>query len=131
MVCAIFLVSFLCVFRSVLCTVDSSSLLWPIPEQLTTLDSDVRALDPDKFEFMTDINSALLNQAFQRYRGILFKTPTPFYPDGAPMDVKTLMPMLTVKVTNGDETLNADTDESCESVIMEERLALSHVIREG
>lgn len=94
--------------------VNSSSLLWPIPTEVTTLDSTVRALDPDKFYFSTDINSALLNQAFQRYMGILFQTPIPYYPEGAESEVKTVMPMLTVKVMGGDETLKPDTDESCE-----------------
>ena len=94
-------------------SVDSTSLLWPIPAQITTLDSEVMMLDPDKFLFVTDINSDILNKAFQRYMGLIFKPPAPFYPAGASLDVKQVMSKLTVKVTSGDETLNQDTDESC------------------
>lgn len=105
-----------CLFQVALGAVDSSSLLWPMPSTVTSLDSTVRALDPDKFQFTTDINSALLNQAFQRYMGILFKTPAPYYPEGAEPEVKTVMPTLNVKVMGGDETLKPDTDESCKCV---------------
>lgn len=104
-----------CLFHATLSEVDSSSLLWPIPAEVSNLGGTVRALDPDKFYFTTDINSALLNQAFQRYKGILFQSPLAFIPEGAPMEVKTVMPMLNVKVMGGDETLKPDTDESCET----------------
>lgn len=112
----IFLVPLLCCcfFLSASCAVDSRSLLWPTPTQVTTSGSDVRALDTDTFFFTTNINSALLNQAFLRYKGVIFQSPIPFYPDGAPLNVKGLMPSLNVKVTSGDETLKPDVDESCE-----------------
>ena len=101
------------VFHAASAAVDSASLLWPIPSQIKTSSSNVKALDSEKFYFTTDINSALLNQAFQRYKGVIFQAPTPFYPDGAEENVKTLMPMLNVKVSGGDEILRPDTDESC------------------
>ncbi len=93
--------------------VDVNSLLWPIPKQVTVTDDTVRALDPDKFQFMTDVNSAILNEAFIRYMGVIFKAPLAFIPDGASENVKVEMAMLNVKVTSGDETLGEDTDESC------------------
>ena len=112
---SLFLLSlvFCSIFQNAVCDVDSSSLLWPVPAKLSTTDSVVRALDSDNFHFNTDINSALLDKAFQRYMGILFQTPTAFVPDGAPEKVTETMPMLTVKVTSGDETLGPDVDESC------------------
>lgn len=107
-----------CTFHDVSGAVDSASLLWPTPTEVTTTSNRVRALDTEKFYFTTDINSALLNAAFQRYKGIIFQAPVPFYPDGAAESVTVLMPMLNVKVTSGDETLKPDTDESCETIIM-------------
>ena len=100
--------------REASATVDSQSLLWPMPQKYSSLSVRVRALDSDKFNFMTASNSALLNEAFQRYMGVIFQVPAPFYPDGASLNVKELMPTLNVKVSNGDETLGEDTDESCE-----------------
>ncbi len=94
--------------------VDSSSLLWPIPVEVTTVDSTVKYLDSEKFHFSTDLDSAILNNGFQRYMGILFKSPTPFVPGGAPEKATEEMRMLTVKVTNpANDTLDEDTDESC------------------
>ena len=93
--------------------VDSSSLLWPLPAKISTTDSTVKYLDTQKFYFTTDINSALLDKAFQRYMGILFQGPTAYLPDGAPDKVTMEMKLLNVKVTDGDETLDSDTDESC------------------
>lgn len=113
------LVVFLCckAFHGVCGAVDINSLLWPLPTSVTSLGDDVRALDPAKFLLNTDINSELLNQAFERYKGLLFQTPVPFFPDGAPQgEVKTEMSSLTVKVSSGDETLKPDVDESCEVV---------------
>lgn len=114
--------SFLLLFCTVLlhdvsAAVDSASLLWPIPAEIKTSSSAVKALDSEKFYFTTDINSvSLLNQAFQRYKGVIFQAPIPFYPDGAEENVKTLMPMLNVKVSGGDEVLKPDTDESCKLI---------------
>ena len=106
-------VGFLCFFQVALGDVDSSSLLWPKPAKITAQDSEVMALDSEKFMFTTDINSATLDKAFQRYMGIIFQTPTPFTPEGAPQQVTTEMKVLKVTVTDGDETLGEDTDESC------------------
>ena len=94
-------------------SVNSSSLLWPIPEQVTPLSSDVRMLDPDNFNFITVFTSDLVNKAFQRYKDLIFERPTPFYPDGASQNVQEQMLILTVIVYSVDETLNQDTDESC------------------
>lgn len=107
-----FLLWICCVLRGGSSAVDSKSLLWPMPSSVTSLGSDVRALDSEKFYFQTALNSALLNQAFQRYKGVIFQAPVPFYPDGAEENVKTAMPMLSVKVTSGDEALKPDVDES-------------------
>lgn len=115
------LLSVCALFQGVKGDVDSSSLLWPIPKEVTPgATNEVKALDPDKFHFTTAINSALLNEAFQRYTGLIFKTPTPFFPDGASTNMtidmtKLMMPMLTVKVSSGDETLGPDVDESCKT----------------
>ena len=114
---SLLLVSLFSLGHVALGSVDSKSLLWPMPATVTELDSTVRALDPDKFYFSTSINSAILNQAFQRYTGLLFQTPAPYYPEGAEPEVKTVMPMLTVKVMGGDETLKPDTDESCKLLL--------------
>lgn len=111
-----FFLLFFSVFHVASAAVDSVSLLWPIPVKIKTSSSAVKALDSEKFYFTTDINSALLNQAFQRYKGVIFQAPTPFYPDGAEENVKTLMPMLNVTVSSGDETLKPDTDESCKLI---------------
>ena len=110
-----FLLCICCLWRGGSGAVDSSSLLWPMPSSVTPLGSDVRALDSEKFNFETALNSALLDQAFQRYKGVIFQAPAPFYPDGAEENVKTTMPMLTVKVVSGDEALKPDVDESCKS----------------
>ena len=92
----------------------STSLLWPIPKQVIPTSSNVRMLDPDNFSFYSVIGSDLVNQAFQRYEELIFKRPTPFYPDGASVNVQEQMKKLTVKVGSTDESLNEDTDESCE-----------------
>ena len=113
----VFLVFLCCeVFHGVCGAVDVNSLLWPLPTSVTPLGDNVRALDPDKFLFNTDLNSELLNQAFERYKGLLFQTPVPFLPDGAPQQVKAEMASLTVKVSGSDETLKPDVDESCEVI---------------
>lgn len=109
------LVVFLCCKVFHVCgAVDIHALLWPLPTSITSLGDDVRALDPANFMFITDLNSDLLNKALERYKGILFQTPVPFYPDGAPQQVKAEMSRLTVKVSGSDETLKPDVDESCE-----------------
>jgi hypothetical protein len=108
-----FVILFCCVIDIGFSAVDSASLLWPMPSELSIGSGATNALDPDKFLFSTAINSALLDQAFQRYKGIIFQAPVPFYLDGAEQDVKTLFPMLNVTVSGGDDVLRPDTDESC------------------
>ena len=111
------LVAFLPVWGdSVSAAVESGSLLWPMPQAVKTLSERVRALDSEKFNFQTDINSELLNEAFERYMGVIFQAPVAFVPDGASTDVKVVMPMLNVSVTSGDETLGSETDESCKLI---------------
>jgi len=106
----------LLLIREASAVVESSSLLWPMPETVMALSERVRALDSEKFTFETDINSALLNEAFERYMGVIFQTPVPFIPEGASTVIKVMMPMLNVKVTSGDETLGSETDESCKLI---------------
>ena len=101
-------------FRDAWSAVDSSALLWPMPAQIQVAENPaVKMLDQDKFNFETSINSAVLDQAFQRYKGIIFQSPIPFFPDGAPLNIKEELAVLNVTVTSGDTTLNLATDDSC------------------
>ncbi len=101
-------------------SVNSSFLLWPVPSQVTSLEGGVKMLNQDNFQFtltISSINSAVLNNAFQRYMIIIFQNPTPFFPAGASKNVQEELKALMINVSDDDEALNQNTDESCKQML--------------
>ena len=81
------------------------------------VDELVFSIDPTTFKITTQgagIGSNILQQAIERYTDIIFKTPVPFYPSAANVTATTPLSGLTITVSDSDETLGLNTDESCE-----------------
>lgn len=94
----------------------STQLLWPRPSSVDVGDL-VFSIDSTTFKFTTqgaDIGSDLLQQAVERYTDIIFKSPVPFYPSAANVTATSPLSGLTVTVSDSDEILGLNTDESCE-----------------
>jgi hypothetical protein len=72
-----------------------------------------KAIDPDMFTISTECTSIILTSAIKRYQDIIFNSPIPFYPS---TDVTTngQLDSLMITVKSDDESLNQDTDESCQ-----------------
>ncbi len=100
-------------FHDVSATVDIESLLWPMPATVDTVTDDCMMLNQDNFQFVYSGKSDILDKAFERYMGIIFQSPVPFYPDGAGPNVDEELKSLTIQVLNPDETLNQATNDSC------------------
>ena len=87
---------------------DARDLLWPLPEQYSFSGSPV-TVDSTSFQFTGEGaggKSATLQAAFGRYKGYLF--------DQGTSTTKGVIAGLTVVVKSSSESLNQETDESCE-----------------
>ena len=105
------------------CTVTSATpadtsvtfdLLWPKPSA-AQFGSDTYSLNKT-FEFKgagAGGDSKILAAAFDRYHGLIFNIPTPFYPSGNSSQSSGALGSVTVTVSSDDETLALQTDESC------------------
>jgi len=97
--------------------------LWPLPHSVNCSDTTTYPIDQESFEFVgagPGGQLVPLTQAFQRYRKILFKSPSIARKDvkrsrDGPSDFQ--LDMLIVEVISADASLTADTDESCKTCI--------------
>jgi len=98
--------------------------LWPLPQSVNCADTTTYPIDLESFTFVgagPGGQLVPLTQAFQRYRRILFKSPST-----ARNNVKRSrdvtsdfqLDMLIVEVISADASLTADTDESCKTCIL-------------
>ena len=93
--------------------------LWPLPQSVNCADTTTYPINQESFKFVgagPGGQLVPLTQAFQRYRRILFKSPSTARKDvkrshDSPSDFQ--LDMLIVEVISADASLTAGTDESC------------------
>ena len=96
----------------------TSDLLWPKPTS-AQFGSNIYTVDQN-LEFTKagpGGNSNVLEAAIDRYKALIFKTPSPFYPSGNAGRASGTLSSVTVTISSNDETLDLQTDESCECSI--------------
>ena len=92
----------------------TSDLLWPKPTS-AKFGSNIYTVDQN-LEFTKDGpggNSDVFEAAIARYKALIFKTPSPFYPSGNAGQASGTLSSVTVTISSDDETLDLQTDESC------------------
>jgi len=94
--------------------------LWPLPQTVNCAENTTYPIDQESFKFVgagPGGQLVPLTKAFQRYREILFKSPSTARKDAKqgshdePGDFQ--LDILIVEVTSADATLTDDMDESC------------------
>ena len=92
----------------------TSDLLWPKPTS-ANFGSNIYTVDQN-LEFTKDGpggNSDVFEAAIARYKALIFKTPSPFYPSGNEGRASGTLSSVTVTISSDDETLDLHTNESC------------------
>eukprot|EP00731_Ephydatia_muelleri_P037806 Em0567g4a len=93
-------------------TSTTSDLLWPLPRSMS-FGTTVYSLQPANFYFTSSGpggSSNIVKGAFVRYLNLIFKTPSPFYPNGGP--ASQVLPSLDVYVNSNSEVLSQETNET-------------------